>query len=284
MKRLIGLMLLFVSSHVVSQPLTVPGKPGEEKLMQDIFVEIVKRSNRFDSVRHLYGSEGDPNTDKMLEDLRGGALDIVYVATNKANEDSMSAIYFPIYRGLLGMRLGIVRSDNRHILANVNTLSDLRRLKACQGKAWPDTEILEYNNIKVAKSLNYPNMFPMLEGGRCDYFPRGAHEPFVEVRDHRELNLMVDENIIVRYKMPFYFFTNKRDPELAKHFEDILIEMFEDGTYERLFFRDPQVRASLELGNLRQRTIIDLINPDESAGTRNIPEKFWFNPLLETSQ
>lgn len=247
--------------------------------MQDIFKEIVVRSDRFDSLEHYYGAAGDPNTAKQLQDLDSGAIDILYVATSEQNEAKMSTIYFPIYRGLLGMRLGIVRSDKTNIFKGVTQAGQMKSFTACQGKAWPDTDILEANGIKIAKSLKYPNLFPMLEGGRCDYFPRGVFEPFSEVVSQSQYNLAVDEYVMLRYKMPFYFFTSKNDPELAAHVQSILYEMFEDGTYEKMFFEDKEVKQALQLAKLDNRVIFDLSNPSITSKTKNIPTKFWYDPL-----
>ncbi|USD67525.1 ABC transporter substrate-binding protein [Vibrio sp. SCSIO 43136] len=279
MKLLTTLLAACLSTSVLAKPLVVPGKPGEEKLMQYVFEELVKRSDRFDSIKHLYGQDGDPNTAKMMADLDSGQLDIAYVAGSKDLEAAHTAIYFPIYRGLLGMRLPIVKAQNSNIFSGVNSFNRMQQFVACQGKAWPDTFILEANGIKIAKSLKYPNLFPMLEGDRCDYFPRGVFEPFTEVENHKDLNLVVDKHVIVRYRMPFYFFTAKNNPELAEHFYQILLEMFEDGTYNQLFFNDPQVSESLKLAGLEKRVIFDLDNPYLTERSKQIPAKFWFDPL-----
>ncbi|WP_264874233.1 ABC transporter substrate-binding protein [Vibrio agarivorans] len=279
MNKIIGLLLLSFVTSTQAEPLLVPGKPGEDKLMQLIFKEIVNRSDRFDSISHYYGNAGDPNTAKMIEDLDSGHLHITYVATSLDNESTMSPIYFPIYRGLLGMRLGIVRSDKANTFAGITRVDQLKSLTACQGRAWPDTDILEANGIKTAQSLKYPNMFPMLEGGRCDYFPRGVFEPFTEIVAQKQYNLTVDEYVMLRYKMPFFFFTAKNNPELATHIQEILYEMFEDGTYERMFFDDTEVAQALRLAKLQDRTIFDLENPSVSPATRNIPTQFWYDPL-----
>ncbi|MDR9829040.1 ABC transporter substrate-binding protein [Vibrio sp. FNV 38] len=280
MNKFTGLLLLFLAIPIQAQPLLVPGKPDEDKLMQSIFKEIVSRSDQFDSLEHYYGHAGDPNTAKMIEDLDSGHLHITYVATSVENENRMSPIYFPIYRGLLGMRIGIVRQDKTNTFAGITHMNQLKSFTACQGRAWPDTDILEANDIKTAQSLKYPNMFPMLEGGRCDYFPRGVFEPFTEIIAQKQYHLAVDEYVMLRYKMPFFFFTAKNNPELATHIQDILYEMFEDGTYERVFFGDTEVAQALRLARLEERTIFDLENPSVSSATRNIPQQFWYEPLL----
>ncbi|MDN3680853.1 ABC transporter substrate-binding protein [Vibrio tapetis subsp. quintayensis] len=281
MKKLIGLILCCATAIAQAAPLVIPGKPGEVKLMQAVLAEIAERSDRFEGVSHYYGQNGDPNTAKMTADLMNGNLDIMYVAASKENESNMSTVYFPIYRGLLGMRLGIVTQPNVGLFQGVTNFSQVRNFVACQGKAWPDTAILEANGIKIAKSLKYPNLFPMLDGGRCDYFPRGVFEPFTEVVAQSQFNLAVDEYVMLRYRMPFYFYTAKNDPELAMHFQDILYDMFEDGTYERLFFADKEVSDALNLAGLEKRTIFDLNNPELSQKSQQIPNKFWFDPLKE---
>jgi|GEM_PF-649133 len=280
-----NILILFVFCAIFphfsasSQPLRVPGVKGEPKLEQYLFQEIVKRSDQFDTLIHAYPKDYDPNPAKLWADLEIGIVDIAYSATSIELEAKYSAVFIPLYRGLMGMRLGIVKTQNRDILKSVGALKDLNRFTVCQGKTWPDTFILEANNIKIAKSLKYPNLFLMLEGGRCDFFPRGMFEPYKEVKRHPDLNMFVDENILLRYKMPFYFFTSKDNRALADHITKILMEMVDDGTYSKLFMKDPNVYEALQLSNLERRVIFELNNPFLTAESLAVPDRLFFDPL-----
>ena len=280
MRLYLSLLILIVSSaSSYAKTLNIPGKASDDKLAISLVKEMVKRSDIYDSVHFYYGDAGDPPITKMTADLDLGHIDIAWSGTTSQFEQEMQAIYFPIYRGLLGMRLPIVERNKSTLFSNVTTWSQFVQYVPCQGKAWPDTTILEANGLTVAKSLKYPNMFPMLEGDRCDYFPRGVFEPFREVKTQFQYNLVVDTNVMLRYKMPYYLFTKKSNSELADHISQIFTEMYNDGTFQTIFFADHEVREAMTLGGLSDRVIFDLKNPDLTENTKSIPSLYWFDPI-----
>ncbi|URQ89290.1 transporter substrate-binding domain-containing protein [Pseudoalteromonas sp. SCSIO 43101] len=152
-------------------------------------------------------------------------------------------------------------------------------MTAGQGKTWPDTKILKANQLPVVTTLKYPNLFPMLEGERFDYFPRGVNEPWDEIANHSELNLTVEPHLVIKYTAPLYFFVNKNNHTLHKQLNDALKEMIEDGTFNAMFLADSQVQMVLSKANLSSRRVIELDNPTLSSNTPNKNSPLWFNPF-----
>ena len=58
-----------------------------------------------------------------------------------------------------------------------------------------------------------------------------------------------------------------------------LEEMVADGSFEKMFFADQQVKSALELANVKQRTVIELINPLLTENTPISRTELWFDPL-----
>ncbi|WP_158589107.1 type 2 periplasmic-binding domain-containing protein [Alginatibacterium sediminis] len=279
MFRLCLLIGIFITSGVSAETLNIPSVPDDQSFQMRVLKEVVKRSDVYDSTNNAYGNTGDGSFEKTTNDLADGVIDILWTATHLELEEKMTAIYFPIFRGAFGMRVGIVPRSQQNKLAGVKSLSDLQQFSVCSGKTWADTFILEANGIKISKSLNYPNIFYMVEADRCDYFARGITEPWSEVASRPELDLVVDSNIMLRYQMPMLFFVKKGNTQLANHFTEILMQMFEDGSYDKLFFADESVNLALEMGKLQDRVIIDLKNPNNSPRIGQIPEQLWFDPI-----
>ncbi|MGY5451122.1 hypothetical protein ACVFI8_09295 [Agarivorans sp. MS3-6] len=272
-------LLIFFTALGATKPLNIPGSSAGNTLPIVLAQEIVKRSDVYSSLSFPYGEIGDISFAKTLADLNGGVVDLLWTATSADREAAQTAVYFPLYRGTLGMRLGIIEQANREIFSQVTSFSQMQQFIPCQGKLWADTAILEANGIKVAKSLGYGNIFAMLEADRCDYFPRGIFEPWSEIKREAKYNLTVDSYVMLRYKMPFFFFVKKDNQALAKHLNDILYQMFEDGSYQTLFLNDPDVKNALNLGKLEKRTVFDLDNPYLTDKVNAIPQKVWFDPL-----
>ena len=61
----------------------------------------------------------------MQEKLDSHTLDVMWGATKNSYEQRMLPIRIPLFKGLLGHRLFIIRSDNQ---SKFNKVSDIRKL------------------------------------------------------------------------------------------------------------------------------------------------------------
>jgi hypothetical protein len=253
-----------------------------DKSLPHIILKKALEHNNFD-ISYLYQQQGltDATNSKILHDLQSGDLDVMWSMTSKSLEQQYQAVYIPIFRGLLGMRIAIVKAQNANLLSKVKNLNDLKRFSAGQGKFWPDSQILEANDLKVVKTLKYVNLFYMLEGERFDYYPRGLNEPWDEVERYKDLNLVVDSNVLIRYRAPLYFFVKKSNQGLAQILDNTLNQMVNDGSFNRLFFANEQITSALELSNVTQRVLIDLDNPLLSDETPLNRSELWFDPIKD---
>lgn len=107
----------------------------------------------------------------------GDEINIIWTMTSKKREDFLLPIRIPLLKGLLGYRIFIIRDTDQYIYDKINSLEDLKKLKAGQGHDWPDTKILEASGFNVVQSPKYESLFNMLKFKRFDYFLRGINEP-----------------------------------------------------------------------------------------------------------
>jgi len=280
--RLLTLLLLvgfLIQSNASSQTIAMPGRPDEVSLPHTLLKEILKRQNITPTFPYSDIKGGDLSFNRMQQDMLNGKLDIFWSMTSIELEQEFNAIYIPIFRGLLGMRIPLVKQENVNMFANIESLAELQKFKAGSGKTWPDTKILEHNALPVVKTLKYQNLFPMLEGGRFDYFPRGLHEPWQEIIDNKQHNLAVENNILIRYTAPNYFFVAKNNPELAKKLTGLLNEMVANGDFVKLFFQDDEVNDALNKANVKNRVVFEIENPTLSENTPTARKELWFDPL-----
>lgn len=212
--------------------------------------------------------------ERYRQDAQDGIVDVIWSAANRTLEKKLIPIKVPLYKGLLGYRIFMVHKNNKNIFANVHTLEDLRKFTFGQGRVWPDTLILRANGLKVETST-YEGLFLMLDGNRFDAFPRAIFEPWAEIEARPNLNLAVDENIILAYKMPFYLYVSPKKPELAIALEKGLLMAVADGSFDRYFYNDPTVKKALEISDIKKRRLIELKNPNLSDTTPFNSEEFW---------
>ena len=273
------LSLLSTPIQSLADSVRLPTQRSEQTKLPDVLIiEALKRGQRY-KVEYPYGVDIDHlPLSTRIEGVRSGRLDVFYAMTTAEYEREFQAVYIPIYRGLMGMRLALIKSTNQNLLSNVSDISGLQKFVAGQGKLWADSKILHENGLPLVLEAKYPNLFRMLEADRFDYFPRGIHEPWSEVEDWKHLDLTVDPHILIQYKAPFYFFVNRKNQALANHLSLTLTSMIEDGSFNRLFFNDREVKAALDNANVNARRVIKLENPFLSSDTPLDNPKLWFDP------
>jgi len=193
-------------------------------------------------------------------------------------EEKLSAIYFPIYGGLIGHRLLIIHKDNVDRFAQVKSLEDLSQLVAGQGYNWPDLDVFEHAKLPVHAD-EYQTLFKLVELQRIDYFPRGANEPFSELERFKleHPSLIVEPNLLLVYPFALYFFVSNENQRLHDAILSGLQKAHADGSFLEFFRTHPATKLMLGEAKLENRMRFELDNPTMSEETLSIPKKYWFN-------
>lgn len=212
----------------------------------------------------------------LTELARGGTVRVVWSMTSIEREAALLPIRIPIYKGLIGWRLPLVRAEEPDLLSDVHSVQELRHFTAGQGHDWPDTEILRGNGLNVVGVPRYDSLFQMLAMKRFDYFPRSISEIWAEAQQHRADGIVIDRNLVIRYPTAFYFFVNKHDTALAKTIRSGLEHAIADGSFDRLFCQH-HTRV-IKQARLERRTVIELNNPILPPQTPLARKELWFHP------
>ncbi|MDQ2077973.1 diguanylate cyclase [Marinimicrobium sp. ABcell2] len=268
--------LVFASVSAQATPLRmVDGREGINayaKGLLELVLSKVPQTYEWDE------STGNTTETRIIQMLNDGELDIVWYATTEELETSLQPIRVPMYRGLLGYRVLMIKRGTQHRFDHIETLEDLQEISLGQGRFWADTEVLTANGLNVVKVIKYEGLFFMLDGDRFDAFPRGAHEPWQEIQERPDLELEVERNLLLVYTNPFYFFVSRANPELARNLEQGFRIAMEDGSFNEYFFNDSTVQDVVNKANLENRTIIRLENPTLPEATPVDQSDLWFDP------
>lgn len=205
-----------------------------------------------------------------------GLYDIHWMNTNVHRETVLRPIQIPLFKGLIGWRLLMIRAEDQALLSGPDSLETLKSLRMVQGHDWPDLEILERNGFNVARASNKEGMFRMLHAGRVDLFPRSMIEIWNETESFSELSLAVDEHIVLVYPAAYYFFVRRADKALAEVIELGLNRAIEDGSFDDLLMR--YVGESIKRSNLENRRVLHLSNPLMTPATPYDRSELWFRP------
>ncbi|MCM2678706.1 diguanylate cyclase [Echinimonas agarilytica] len=217
------------------------------------------------------------NQANLFEAVKGGDASILWAGTQPEYEDQMLPIRVPLLKGLQGHRLFIINRLQQANFSNIDSVSDLATLKAGQGRSWGDTSILQSSGLKVVTAVKKESLFYMVDGGRFDYFPLAVHEPWDEISDRSHLNLSVENDLLLIYPMPMYFFVSKSNPKLAKTLEAGLNSAIEDGSFDQLFYNTHHIKQALQKSQLANRRVIRIDNPQLDALTPLDRKELWLD-------
>lgn len=234
--------------------------------------------SRIDTKYKLETRDGSGETQgRTINDVATGKLNIMWTATDTEMEEILLPIRIPLYKGLLGHRVFIIRRGDQSRFNQVRTFEDLKRFKFGQGTTWADTKILEANGLTVVKTMKYEGLFFMLDGERFDAYPRGVQEPWQELITYSQLPLAVEDQVMLVYQMPFYLFTSKENKRLAADLERGFNIAIADGGFDEVFYNSPIVQSVADNAGIDSRLVFRLKNPNLSKETPVDREELWLN-------
>jgi hypothetical protein len=203
-------------------------------------------------------------------------IDVVWGSATNERFNSYLPVKIPIYKGLIGWRLALVKQPNQDIFADVNSLDDLREYTPGQHHNWSDYKIFEENGFTTSSGANRLALADMLVLGRFDFFPRAVIEIEKELREYTNMDITLEPHLLIRYKSAYVFYVAKSKIELAKTLTDGLHKAKADGSFDRLFQR--YFKTLFERLDLQNRRIIELYNPLLPKEMLDINEHFWISP------
>lgn len=272
-----GILLFFSVSAFSVQEVVYRRIDSKTDEMIVSFLKLVVSKSNADI--KLVSSAESYTDDRAIAELESGAISVYWTMTSKENEKRMLAIRYPVDKGLLGYRVFLIRQGDQARFDSINSLADLKAFKAGQGSTWPDTAILRHAGIPVVTTTKYVNLFPMLDGARFDFFPRGIHEPWAEIVTWSKFPLTVEKNIILKYPTALYFFVSKNNIALAKIIDQGFERAIADGSYDQMFYTAEPIRELVKNSNLRARKIINIENPLLPSDTPVNRQELWFDPM-----
>ena len=190
-----------------------------------------------------------------------GELDVTWNVATIAREKTLRPILIPIFQGLHGYRILLIRAGDEARFAKLKTLEDLRLLTGGQMHDWQSTEILVANKLKLDTADRFDDLFTMLVKGRFDYFPRALHEPVSELQQRSGMPLKVESSLMLHYVAPDYFFVRPDATALAERIRLGFERGIADGTRDALREKVVGVGRLVRQFQISKRRVIELINP-----------------------
>lgn len=212
-----------------------------------------------------FGGAGHESLYRLM-DL--GEVDVSWKGSNKARDLRFLPIRIPLMRGLLGYRVSIIHKNSLDSFKS-NARFAMHNGIACQGKYWPDSDILEHNGFSVTRVTSFQTNFKLVNAGRCDYFPRAIFEGPAELSSVREQypDLRVFDDTLIYYPFPFFYYTTKDKQDLADVIERGLVTMLENGEFDKFMMEHPITRHLFPLSKWQAHPFVTLKNPSLSPSS-----------------
>lgn len=239
---------------------------------------ILTASKKPDETIDINFSDREFSQARWIAEVQTGQLnEVMWTTTSQQREQSLRPIRVPIFKGLLGKRILIIRREDQELFAKINSRQDLTQLVAGQNAHWSDTEILKANGLPVTGGGGKDSLYKMLQADRFDYFPRGVTEIATEVDFLKGTDLVVEQHLMLSYDMPIYFFVNKNNDELAQRLEEGWDIILKNGEFNKFFFNHPRIQVALAELKKHKRKVIKLENPYLPVETPLNRRDYWID-------
>ncbi len=282
-RLLLALTMAFFAVAVAAQSRVQPVLIFQDDSRYQYYQTLLRQALEVTQDTHSKASvQAYVSDDAELTDARGlyllaqKRIDVVFLATSREREEKFRAIPIPLEKGLLGLRLFLIKESAQQRFDRIENDEQLRnQMRMGFNQHWADYEVYKANDFNLSPSGKYNTLFKMLASERFDYFPRGIIEVWSELERFKMQSavLQIENRFAFFYDYPIYFFVNKDNEQLAKRLELGLKRLQTNGFFDAHFqshFGNDIARAKLE-----QRHIIVLQNPQRPNNTHLIKPSWW---------
>lgn len=219
-----------------AEVLIYPKVEAKDDKRQEFPLQLLEAMRPYFTNNYVFKEASYPSQqDRAMILLEKGEIDILWTGTSRARENEARAIRIPMYKGLLGWRLVLLKEDNANLLKDVKTLRELRNFSVGLGGGWPDVGLFSDNYFLVHTTTSYEALFHMLQKNRFDLFPRSVIEIWQELEAYSNYGISVDPYIVIQYPYAAYYFVNKNEEALAKEIETGFKTIIDNGEYDKIF-------------------------------------------------
>lgn len=199
---------------------------------------------------------------RLMADLKKNVtIDVVWNGTTEQREKDFLPVYISLLQELNEYRVLLIRTEDQQKFANIQTLNDLRKFTAGTGADWPSTGVLRNSELPIVAVNNGSLLYAMLKAKRFDYMSRNLFEVWNEGKTYAKDELVVEKTLLLKGGVPFYFFVNKKNVDLARRIERGLKMAISDGSLAKLFYSFPDFKRGHEEIAFSKRKILLLKKP-----------------------
>ena len=216
----------------------------------------------------------DWSQSRVYNQLEHGQLDLISSMTSEAREKSGLPVRYCLYKGVLGIRIGMGSETSVTALDQIQTRDQLDKVKLGQVFDWPDYAIQTHAGLQVLPLSSVVSSLPRLKLGSFDLLPLGIVEIAPVAKQH---NLKMISTWAIAYPTAYYFFVDKNRPELAERLAYGFEQAIKDHSFDRLFSK--RIVPLVAEAGLANRKMFYIRNPYLPKATPLERKELW-DPLV----
>ncbi|WP_048691489.1 hypothetical protein [Catenovulum maritimum] len=270
---IISFVCLSTSALACDKQVTVPLL---ESSKDRLILDLLKLSLSKTSIQYCINEYNQVLTEgRKASHVKKGILSLQWASTGSQSSQLLQAVKHPIFRGLTGFRLLVIREGEQSTFDQIKDLTGLKGLTAGQGQFWGDTQVLRANNLPVVTSTQARKLWKMLHLKRFDYLPLGLHEPWKDLKMRPSYHLSVEKNWILSYPAALYFYTQDQESELHKNLTQGMQAALDDGSYQNMLISSDMFQSIIKQASVEKRRVIELNNPyNQNTELQSIAKNF----------
>ncbi len=213
---------------------------------------------------------------RAFSELSTGHLDVVSSMTDLNREAQATPIRYCLYKGLLGIRVGMGLPEQVARYEGTDSLEALRKIELGLVFDWPDFSIQNDAGLKVVRLPSFAAGLASLRGPGPKLLPMGIVEaqPIARAK-----GLDVVKGWAIAYPTAYYFFVSHKNAELAERLNYGFEQAIKDKSFDALFSK--KLGPLIAAAGLEQRRLFVIPNPYLSKETPFARKELWHPIVFE---
>ncbi len=213
---------------------------------------------------------------RAYAELERGNLDLISSQTNESREKTSIPIRYCLYKGLLGVRVGMGTTEVVQQLNQITTWEQLQTVSLGQVFDWPDFAIQSEAGLRVWRLPDLNSSINRMKMGTFQLMPLGV----VEVGPVAKRNgLATISSWAIAYPTAYYFFVSKARPDIAERLQYGFEVALKDHSFEQLFAK--RIGPLVAAAELEKRKIFYIKNSYLPKETPLDRKELW-HPIVQT--
>ena len=211
---------------------------------------------------------------RVFRELQAGKIDVATSMTDDTREQMAIPIRYCLYRGLLGVRVGMGLPTTVEALDKIQTREELNKIELGQVFDWPDYTVQNEAGLKVTRLTDFNAGIKRIQDGSLPLMPLGIVEvaPIAKAR-----GLVTISNWAIAYPTAYYIFVSKNRPELAERLRYGFEQAIKDHSFDALF--NKRIGTLVNAAGLDKRKLFYVPNPYLPKATPLERKELW-HPLV----